>query len=161
MQMIPLNSTRFGALEVDESDIITFPVGVPGFEERHNWILIGDEDNAIMWMQSTDDGSLALPVTTPDAVRSDYNAQIPREALEPLGEVSESDAAILIVVTIPPDKPWEMTANLKAPIVVNRASRLAIQVIALNDGYDFRYPVLDEGAREKIREQALAAEKAR
>lgn len=161
MQMIQLTSTRFGELEVDESDIITFPVGVPGFEERRNWILVGDEDNAIMWMQSTDDGVLALPVTTPDAIRPDYNAQIPREALVPIGEVSESEVAILIVVTIPPDKPWEMTANLKAPIVVNRASRLAMQAIALNEEYDFRCPVLDEGTRERIREQALAAEKAR
>lgn len=161
MQMFQLTSTRFGELEVDESDIITFPVGVPGFEERHNWILMGDEDNAIMWMQCADDGTLALPVTTPDAVRSDYNAQIPREALEPIGEVSEDDVAILLVVTIPPGKPWEMTANLKAPIVVNRAARLAMQAIALNEEYGFRYPVLDEGARERIQKQAPAAEKAR
>ena len=161
MQMIQLTSTRFGELEVDESDVITFPGGIPGFEERHNWILVGDESNAIMWMQSTDDGSLALPVTTPDAVKSDYNAQIPRESLEPIGEVTEGDVALLIVVTIPPDKPWEMTANLKAPIVVNRAARLAMQAIALNEEYDFRCPVLDADMRERIRGQALAAEKAR
>lgn len=161
MQMILLTSTRFGALEVDESDIITFPTGVPGFEDRHNWILIGDEGNAIMWMQSTEDGALALPVTTPDAVKTDYNAQIPREALEPIGEVSEDDLAILIVVTIPPDKPWEMTANLKAPIIVNRSVRLAMQAIALNEDYGFRSPVLDEDTRAKVREQALAAGKAR
>jgi len=161
MQMIQLNSTRFGELEVDESDVITFPVGIPGFEERHAWILVGDDNNAIIWMQSAEDGALALPVTTPDAVKADYNAQIPREALEPIGDVSEDDAAILIVLSIPPDKPWEMTANLKAPIVASRSSRLAVQAIALNEEYGFRCPVLDEGMRERIREQALAAEKAR
>lgn len=158
--MIQLTSTRFGELEIDECDVITFPVGIPGFEERHSWILVGDDDNAIMWMQSTEDGSLALPVTTPDAVKADYNAQIPRESLEPIGEVAESDVALLIVVTIPPDKPWEMTANLKAPIVVNRAARLAMQAIAMNEEYDFRRPVLAEDMREKIRERAFAAGKA-
>ena len=47
-----------------------------------------------------------------------------------------------------------MTANLKAPIVVNRVLRVAMQAIALNDDYDFRTPVLDEAMRERIREQA-------
>jgi flagellar assembly factor FliW len=155
--MITLTSTRFGELEIDEEDVIRFPVGIPGFEDKHQWILVGDEDNAIMWMHSTEDGGLALPVTTPDSVRGDYNAQIPREALEPIGDVMEGDVAILIVVTIPPERPWDMTANLKAPIVVNRANRIAMQTIALNDDYDFRCPVLEEGMRERMREQSMAA----
>ncbi|MDR1471849.1 MAG: flagellar assembly protein FliW [Synergistaceae bacterium] len=157
--MIKLTSTRFGNLEVDEEDIIRFPVGIPGFEDKHSWILVGDDNNAIMWMHSTDDGALALPVTTPDSVKGDYNAQIPREALDPIGDVTDCDVAILIVVTIPPDRPWDMTANLKAPIVVNRATRAAIQTIALNDDYGFRCPVLGDAMRERIREQA-SSEKA-
>jgi flagellar assembly factor FliW len=154
--MTSLTSTRFGELEIDEDDVIQFPLGIPGFEDKHRWILVGDDNNAIMWMHSTEDGGLALPVTTPDSVKSDYNAQIPRESLEPIGDVMEGDVAILIVVTIPPERPWDMTANLKAPIVVNRANRVAMQTIALNDDYDFRYPVLEEGMRDKMREQAMA-----
>jgi flagellar assembly factor FliW len=155
--MIKLTSTRFGELEVDDEDVIRFPVGIPGFEDKREWILVGDDDNAIMWMHSTEDGALALPVTTPDSVKSGYNAQIPRESLEPIGDVRDGDVAILIVVTIPPERPWDMTANLKAPIVVNRAGRTAMQTIALNDEYDFRYPVLEEGIREKMRASAMAA----
>ncbi|MDR1581116.1 MAG: flagellar assembly protein FliW [Synergistaceae bacterium] len=158
--MIKLTSTRFGELEIDDGDVIQFPLGIPGFEDKRRWILIGDEDNAIMWMHSTDDEALALPVATPDAVKSDYNAQIPRESLEPIGNVREGDVAILIVVTIPPDRPWDMTANLKAPIVVNKAGRLAMQTIALNDDYDFRYPVLEDSTRDSMREQAMASESA-
>jgi flagellar assembly factor FliW len=144
-------------MEIDEADVIQFPLGIPGFEDRHQWILVGDDGNAIMWMHSAEDGELALPVTTPDAVRGDYNAQIPREALEPIGDVKEGDVAILIVVTIPPNRPWDMTANLKAPIVVNKASRIAMQTIALNDDYDFRCMVLDEELRGRMRDQAMAA----
>jgi flagellar assembly factor FliW len=158
--MIKLTSTRFGELEIDDGDIIEFPLGIPGFEDKRRWILVGDEDNAIMWMHSAEDGGLALPVATPDSVKSDYNAQIPRESLEPIGDVREDDVAILIVVTIPPERPWDMTANLKAPIVVNRTRRVAMQTIALNDDYDFRFPVLEDGARASMRERALAARSA-
>jgi flagellar assembly factor FliW len=155
--MIKLTSTRFGELEIDDGDVIRFPLGIPGFEDKRRWILIGDEDNAIMWMHSTEDEALALPVAAPDAVKSDYNAQIPRESLEPIGDVREGDVAILIVVTIPPDRPWDMTANLKAPIVVNRAGRMAMQTIALNDDYDFRYPVLEDSTRNSLREKAMVS----
>jgi flagellar assembly factor FliW len=147
-------------MEVDGGDVIRFPVGIPGFEDKHDWILVGDENNAIMWMHSTEDGGLALPVTSPDSVKSDYNAQIPRESLEPIGDVRDGDVAILIVVTIPPDRPWDMTANLKAPIVVNRVNRVAMQTIALNEEYDFKYPVIEESTRKKLRAQAMTSAKA-
>ncbi|MDR3354589.1 MAG: flagellar assembly protein FliW [Synergistaceae bacterium] len=159
--MIKLASTRFGVLEVDDEDIIHFPVGIPGFENRHSWILVGDDDNAIMWIQSTDEGSLALPVVTPDTIKSDYNAKIPREFLDLIGNANVEDIAILIVVTIPPGRPWDMTANLRSPIVINRRSRVAVQSIALNEDYDFRYRVLEEDIREKMREQAVSSEEAR
>ncbi|MDR1483100.1 MAG: flagellar assembly protein FliW [Synergistaceae bacterium] len=159
--MIKLASTRFGVLEVDDDDIIRFPAGIPGFENRHSWILVGDDDNAIMWIQSTDEGSLALPVVTPDTIKSDYNAKIPREFLDLIGNVNMEDIAILIVVTIPPGRPWDMTANLRSPIVINRQSRVAVQSIALNEEYDFRYRVLEEDIRAKMREQAVSTEEAR
>lgn len=155
--MINISSTRFGDLEIDEADVINFPMGIPGFEDKHKWVLVGDEDNAIMWLHNVESGDLALPVTTPEAVKGDYNAQIPRESLEPIGGMIENETVLLIVVAIPPGRPWDMTANLRAPIVVNMAGRLAMQAISLNEEYDFRHPVLDEETREKIKEQSLAA----
>lgn len=155
--MVRITSTRFGEMEVEDEDLIHFPVGIPGFEDRRRWVLVGDDDNAIMWLHSTDDGSLAIPVTPPEAVKSDYNAKLPSESLELVGKENLDDVILLIVVAIPPGRPWEMTANLRAPILVNRSTRIATQAIALNEDYDFRYPVLDEETREKIKEQSLNA----
>lgn len=154
--MIKLTSTRFGELEVEDDDVINFPVGIPGFEDKHKWILVGEDDNAIMWMHSADDGALALPVTTPEAIRSDYNAKIPRESLEQIGLDDMKDVVLLIVVAIPPGRPWDMTANLRAPILVNMGTRTATQAIALNEDYDFRYTVLDDSTRENMRARAMA-----
>lgn len=157
--MITLTSTRFGKLEVDDDDVINFPVGIPGFEDKHQWVLVGEEDNAIMWLHSADDGALALPVTTPEAVKSDYSAKIPRESLEQIGESDMKNVVLLIVVAIPPGRPWDMTANLRAPILVNMGSRTATQAIALNEDYDFRHMVLDDRTRENMRAHAMATEK--
>ena len=74
-------SERFGEVSYTEDDILLFPRGLPAFEEHHKWILIGDEDSAIKWLQSLEDGGRALPVTTPDAVLPDYKVRIPEDEL--------------------------------------------------------------------------------
>ena len=131
-----------------------FPRGIPAFENNHSWMLIGNDDNAIKWLQSIDDPSLALPVTSPDAVQPDYNARIPEDELKLVGSVNPADLALLIVVSIPEAAPWNMTANLRAPILINLKSHRAVQVIALNEEYPIRHVVFPEDVREKMKASA-------
>ena len=151
---IDISTSRFGALSVDEADMIHFPSGIPGFEDRQQWVLAGDEDTAVMWLQSMEEGGLALPVALPEAIYPGYNAHIPRENLAFLGEMQEGELAILLVLCIPPNEPWEMTANLKAPIVINRGNRLGVQTLAANEEYEFNHYVLGDHLRQGMKEQA-------
>ena len=144
-------SSRFGEISYSEEDVLVFPRGIPAFEKNHNWILAGEEDNAIKWLQNIEDGDLALPVTTPDAVMPDYNAKIPEDELDLVGSRDFADLALLIVVSIPEAAPWNMTANLRAPILVNLKSRRAVQVIVLNEEYPIRHVVFPEDVREAMK----------
>ena len=150
-----INTERFGEVTYTSEDVIFFPRGIPAFEDKHNWILAGTDDNAIKWLQSLDDGDLALPVTSPDAIQSDYNARIPEDDLTLVGSVNPADLALLIVVSIPEAAPWNMTANLRAPILINLKSHKAVQVIALNEEYPVRHTVFSEEVREKLRQEAM------
>jgi flagellar assembly factor FliW len=141
-----------------EEDLLVFPRGIPAFEKHHNWILAGEEDNAIKWLQNLEDGALALPVTTPDTVMPDYNAKIPEDELDLVGSKDFADLALLIVVSIPEAAPWNMTANLRAPILVNMKSRKAVQVIALNEEYPIRHVVFPEDVKEAMKVAYLAEE---
>ncbi len=145
---------RFGEVSYNEEDVLIFPRGIPAFENMHEWILAGDDDNAVKWLQSIDDGSLALPVTSPDAVQSDYNARIPEDELKLIGSLNPSDLALLIVLSIPQGAPWNMTANLRAPILINIKTHKAVQVIALNEEYPIRHIVFPEDVREKMKASA-------
>ena len=150
-----INTERFGEVTYTSEDVIFFPRGIPAFEDKHNWILAGTDDNAIKWLQSLDDGDLALPVTSPDAIQSDYNARIPEDDLTLVGSVNPADLALLIVVSIPESAPWNMTANLRAPILINLKSHKAVQVIALNEEYPVRHIVFSEDVREQLRQEAM------
>ena len=114
-----INTERFGEIAFGEEELLTFPRGLPAFEDKHRWIIVGSEDNAVKWLQSVDDGALALPVTTPDVVRPDYNARIPEDELTLVGSTDPAELALLIVVSIPEAAPWNMTANLRAPILLS------------------------------------------
>jgi len=151
-------SSRFGEISYAEEDVLAFPRGIPAFEKNHNWILAGEEDNAIKWLQNIEDGDLALPVTTPDAVMPDYNAKIPEDELDLVGSKDFADLALLIVVSIPEAAPWDMTANLRAPILVNLKSRKAVQVIALNEEYPIRHVVFPEEVKNAMKLAHLVEE---
>jgi flagellar assembly factor FliW len=155
-----MTSSRFGEISFSEEDVLLFPRGLPAFEKSRRWILTGEEDNAIKWLQNIEDENLALPVTTPDAVMPDYNAKIPEDDLDLVDTKDSGDLALLIVVSIPESAPWNMTANLRAPILVNLRSRKAVQVIALNEEYSVRHTVFPENVREAMKIAALAEKEA-
>ena len=146
-----MKTLRFGEVEYNPEDLLTFPRGIPAFENKHHWILAGSDDSAIKWLQSVDDGALALPVTSPDAVRPDYNARIPEDELKLIGTTNPAELALLIVVSIPKNAPWNMTANLRAPILINLKTHKAVQVIALNEEYPIRHIIFPEDVREKMK----------
>ena len=150
-----IKTKRFGEVSYNTEDILSFPRGIPAFESEHDWILVGSDDSAVKWLQSVGDGNLALPVTTPDAIRPDYNAKIPEDDLNLIGSTNLNDLALLIVVSIPEAAPWNMTANLRAPVVLNLKTRKAVQVIALNEEYPIRHIVFPEEVRDKMRESAF------
>ena len=150
-----IKTKRFGEVNYTQEEILFFPRGIPAFEDKHEWILAGSDDSAIRWLQSLEDGNLALPVTSPDAIQPDYNARIPEDELKLVGSIDPKDLALLIVVSIPEDAPWDMTANLRAPILININTRKAVQVIALNEEYPVRYVVFSEEVREKLKASAM------
>ena len=96
----------------------------------------------------------ALPVTSPDAVRPDYNARIPDDELKLIGTTNPSELALLIVVSVPDGAPWNMTANLRAPILINLATHKAVQVIALNEEYPIKHMIFPDDVREKMKAKA-------
>jgi flagellar assembly factor FliW len=78
--------------------------------------------------------------------------------LKELGAASPQDLLILVILNIPPERPRQITANLMAPLVLNRQTRQGRQLIIDNPNYGLKYRVfpLDRtlrisGKREEVR----------
>ena len=126
-----INTTRFGRIDVDAADLLTFQSGLPGLEQCREWALLADADNdALGWLQCTTRDDIAIAVVSPRRFVPHYQVRIPRSELTPL-RLRDICHAQLVVVVSKNNK--GLTLNLKAPIVINLEDRTGRQVVANGD----------------------------
>jgi flagellar assembly factor FliW len=124
MSTVTVQSTRFGTLEVAETDVIEFPAGLIGLGGRRFAILEHNPDSAFGWLQSLEDDGLALPVTNPWEFFPDYAVELSDEDTGRLE--GETEPTVLVTVRTGSDLS-DFSANLRAPIVI--ANGRGFQVI--------------------------------
>jgi flagellar assembly factor FliW len=134
---------RFGWVEYSEEAVVEFPLGLPAFEEERRFVLIERPDTApIIFLQSLrTDGLcfLSVPVQT---LVPHYQLTLGAEEEEILGPAVQEDLLCLVLLTLPEAGP--PTANLKAPVVIHRRDRRAVQVIQTGSPYSFAQPLCGE-----------------
>lgn len=137
----------FGTIDIAEDKIITFDKGIIGFENCKKYTIIydveKDEDVSIMWLQSLDEPSLALPIMKPEIVKKDYDPVVEDEILNTLGEnIKDAELLVVCALTVPSDL-TKMTINLKAPIIINVDTLKGVQLIADNEDYLVKFSIYD------------------
>lgn len=140
-----LETRLFGTIEVDVTKIINFNDGIIGFEELKQFMVMNDadtEDAKILWLQSLDDGEVAMPVIDPLIIKTDYNPVVEDELFKNIGEIIDGEMLVLTTITVPADISM-ITTNLKAPIIINPVTMKGCQIIVDNDKYQVRYPIYD------------------
>lgn len=140
-----LETRLFGTIEVDVTKIINFNDGIIGFEELKQFMVMNDadtEDAKILWLQSLDDGEVAMPVIDPLIIKTDYNPVVEDELFKNIGEIIDGEMLVLTTLTVPADISM-ITTNLKAPIIINPVTMKGCQIIVDNDKYQVRYPIYD------------------
>lgn len=143
-----VKTKHFGDIELDESKVIIFEEGIMGLEGLTKYALIFDEEEGkeptIYWLQSLEDPAIALPVVSPFIIKADYNPLVQQQLLEPLGEISEDGAGLFVLLTLTiPKEVKDITANLKAPFVINSDTQKGCQIIAENEDYDIKFRIYD------------------
>ena len=140
----------FGEITIADEKLITFPDGIVGFPYMKQFALIRDEENkdsAIMWLQSMEEPQFALPVIEPNLIEENYNPMVDDEYLALVGEITPEQTYSLVTITVPPEIE-KMTANLKAPIVINMANNKAVQII-VEDNYQVKHPIYETLKKRK------------
>ena len=110
---------------------IDMAVPMPGFPRHRQFVLVRLNDEGLLYaFTSIEDPELRFLVAPPEPFFADYAPEIEDEVFAALNTKDPDRLLLLVVITAGVN---ETTANLLAPIVVDRDSRRAMQVI-LNGG---------------------------
>jgi flagellar assembly factor FliW len=136
-----INTTRFGQINLQQEDIITFPEGLLGFQDLRNFVLLDDpNDDIFAWLQSCELPSIAFPVLEPEIFGQYYSVNLTKNEQELLKLQPGQKPSFMNIITIP-DDPTQMTANVKAPIVFNMQARVARQCVLQDNNLAIREPI--------------------
>jgi flagellar assembly factor FliW len=149
---VVLQTGRFGQIEISTDEIISIPSGILGFPEDQEFCLVdAGDDTLILWLQSLSNPHLAFPLLEPRIFKQDYVVRLSAAELRELRLGSIKDAAVFTILTIPSTLP-DMTANLKAPVVINVREKVGKQVVLQENDQPIKHPMFKE-----LRAQILSA----
>lgn len=136
-----IETSRFGTIQINQEDLLTFDEGLLGFVNLRKFVLLEDpSDEIFVWLQSCELPEVAFPVLEPELFSPSYEVRLTKSDLEALCVVENGSIRSFSIVTIPQD-PQQMTANLKAPIVVNTRTRKARQCVLQDNSLAIREPI--------------------
>jgi flagellar assembly factor FliW len=136
-------TTPFGTFEITSDQVVTFPSGVPGFEECRRFVVLSAPDIAPMQcLHAVEGPATSFLVVDPRQVIPTYRAVLTQTDLMRLGATETT--ALLWVAIVSIDPSGAAYANLRAPIVINPERMLGYQVMPHNSLYPLRHPLATE-----------------
>ena len=137
-------STRTASRPIDDTMIdpmmglptIDLAVPMPGFPAYRQFVLVRLNDEGLLYaFTSIEDPELRFLVAPPEPFFPDYAPEIEDEVFAALNTKDPDRLLVMVVITAGVS---ETTANLLAPIIVDRDTRRAMQVVLNGSGMPVR-----------------------
>lgn len=147
-----IESTRFGQLDVSETDVIKFPQGLCGFPDEKSFVLIAHQpDSPFSFLQSASEPNLTFIMLETLSLAKEYEFTLNDQTVAELNLSTDNPPQIFNIVTNQ-GKAEDMTVNLLAPIVINVQQSLAQQVVLENVDYKISHRIFVEGAYQIMKQ---------
>lgn len=148
--MKKINTLRFGELEIEEQDVVRFADGIPAFEDEHEFVVLPyEEGTPYMFLQSMMTPELAFLMTDPFVFFPDYSFELDDENMEKLAINSMDDVLVCTLISVPRSGVADMTTNLLAPVVINRHTMQARQIVLEKTQYTTKHRLFPEKKGDK------------
>ena len=148
--MRKINTLRFGELEIEEQDVVRFADGIPAFEDEHEFVVLPyEEGTPYMFLQSLITPEVAFLMTDPFVFFPDYSFELDDENMEKLAINSMDDVLVCTLISVPRSGVADMTTNLLAPVVINRHTMQARQIVLEKTQYTTKHRLFPEKKGDK------------
>ncbi|MGR6837099.1 flagellar assembly protein FliW [Syntrophomonas erecta] len=154
-----LQSVYLGELEVDDQQVMTFPKGIPAFENQTKFVFLPvDDQGTFFYMQSVTSPELCLITANPFVFFPDYQFDLGEQEQVLLEIKDQQDIVVLVILNVP-EEFQKTTANLMAPLIINHRTRLGLQYVPGQTSYRTKHLIFPPA--EKAAPQAAAAREGR
>lgn len=133
-----IETIAWGKIEISEEQLYQFENGIPGFEEEKSFAWIQEEDSPFSYLQSTQESALSFLLVDPFLFYPDYEFEIPDQDIEELGDKEQLGVACIVTLHEEIEK---STINLLAPIVMNKSTHKARQIVLQDNKYQTKHPL--------------------
>jgi flagellar assembly factor FliW len=134
-----LESRRFGTVRVTEEAVVRFPEGLPGFEELREFLLLSPPElEPVQFLVSCGDPEISFPILPASLCLEGYAPELESSTLQAL-EVPEASAPAMYAILTFHHECDRVTANLRAPVLINSSARLGRQVTLMDSTHSLRH----------------------
>jgi len=124
-----IKSKAFGTQQPDSNSSITFPNGIPGFEDETEFQLFHLDDNKIVYsLQSLSNENIAFSVAHPAHFYINYNFLLTDEE-EGVLEIDSIDDLLILLILHKDETSNQQTikGSIRSPLLINTKRRIGIQ----------------------------------
>ena len=127
-------------------EVVEFEAGLPGFPTARRFRLedLGGDLRPFRRLRSLGEPEVSFTVVEPGLLFPDYSIEIDDEHQASLGISSAGEVITLVLITVP-RPPLPPTANLLGPIVINKRTGAAAQVVQHRSSYKVAEPLPGAG----------------
>ncbi len=139
---MPMDLSRFGAMEYDWHMQLHMPAGLLGFPEVKEYLIVDPAPELpVKWLQARDELHLAFVITDPLILLPDYQVELSHLDLMDVGAHATTDLFLVAIVTLPRETTAYPTVNLQGPVLINRANGWAKQLVLAQGTYHTHHPL--------------------
>ena len=135
-------NTRYGVYSVERDKIVSLPTGLIGFAEHRDFALINlpyEGTEQFKLLQSVDDPSLSFYVLPADMASCGIEPADIHGAADQHGMRRNELVLLLVVAARKTPSGVELTANLRAPILLDADRRVGVQHVMSSEKYSLRH----------------------
>lgn len=138
-----LISPIHGKMTYENDEIIHFEKGLPGFNGLKKYVIKQvDEESPFSILQSIEDKEIGFIIISPFFIKDNYEIEISDEIIKNL-KLNGPDEALLYSIVTLNSKIEEITANLRAPLVINIKNKKGEQYILDKEIYGIKEKVFN------------------
>ena len=120
--------------------VITFPQGLPGFEDCRQFVLLSSSELApLHCLQGASGPPVSFVAIDPRWVVPDYRCELGEADRARLGDTGSGPLVWLALVTLGENE--AATVNLRAPVVIDPGRMRGCQLVPHDSPYPLRHPL--------------------